>query len=69
MPSAPVTPCGLCGNLLTKHSMRTWVGGAMRLLVCRECFVQLVRENPGTGKRQRKLVNEPLTGEQLELPF
>ena len=62
-------PCERCHMPVKRHELRTYVRDSLRLLLCKECFLKFVAEDVRTGKRQPKLVHQPLSGEQLELPF
>lgn len=65
----PVYACQYCSFPVKGSKLRTYVRDSLRLLLCKKCFLKFVAEDVRTGKRQVKLVHEPLRGEQLELPF
>lgn len=69
MYQAPLANCDSCRVQFTARTIRTYVRDSLRLHLCRECFLKFVAEDVRAGKRQVKLVHEPLRGEQLELPF
>lgn len=61
--------CAHCFTSLALAGHRTYVRGSLRLLLCKKCFLEFVAEDVRTGKREAKLVHQPLSGEQSELPF
>lgn len=61
--------CQACSFPVKGSKLRTYVRGSLKLLLCKKCFFQFVAEDVRTGKREAKLVHQPLTGDQLELPF
>lgn len=61
--------CPRCSRAVKGKVLRTYQNGAIRLLVCKKCFFELVAEDVAAGKRKPKLVKQPFAGEQSELPF
>lgn len=61
--------CPSCGSPVRWDQLRSWFNGERNLVVCKGCYLELVKEYPGTGKRKPKLVDQPSDGEQPELPF